>query len=588
LYTFSFATESEVISKARELKLYKKLEWKSLLHFRKGLDIQDPSFILSKKFSLENELIATIKAFYEPASKYKDINNHPQCRFPARKLFIMHELNISKDEFPTINCPELKIYETKAPADNIYLVYVSENVINPPSMMGHTFLKYSGLRNDGRKVEHAVTFYTIIQSQNPLTLIYQNLFSGMPGLFSLQPYRYLLYRYTINENRNVWEYKLSLSKYRKKLIYYHVWELKDVKMKYFFINYNCSTVIYYMLSLANPNIYNEYKLWMTPLDTVKLINKYNMVKDKKLIASNRWIIKMILENSISNKINDVKDIVINNNIKKISTLDFPSTVLLYSYNELEYNKNNIDENKYKIIKKLATEKLNKTNFSFDISKYKNPNKIPNERQFSFGYINIQGEKYLKIDFLPASHLLSDNNRQYFGESELKIFHFSFLLNKNHLDLNEFTPYSMKSIIPYDTFTHDLSYQFYLGIKKEYSKDFQLVHTYKIDGGMGIDFLLGNDINIFAMLNLGIGYNNQANLHAFFNPQIGLIIYEIFHMKSLIYYQPLYINTEYVYNKFVLNHNIFLSKNSALYFNFSKIAAVKKNKNIYEFGVKILF
>ena len=63
----------------------------------------------------------------------------------------------------------------------------------------------------------------------------------------------------------------------------------------------------------------------------------------------------------------------------------------------------------------------------DISKYKSPNKIPSERQLSAGYVNLNREKYMKLSFLPASHLLNDYNREYFGESELKIASLSILV-----------------------------------------------------------------------------------------------------------------------------------------------------------------
>lgn len=588
MYLSLYANESFILSLAESHKIYKKKEWKALLHYKNHLDIKDPSFILSyPKFSLKNEMKATIKGFFEPLKKYKNINNHPQCKFPARKLFLIHELNISKDEFPQVNCPDLKVYENKAPADNISLIYVSEKVTNPSTMMGHTFLKYSGFTHEGKRAEHAITFYTVIESQNPLTLIYQNLFSGMKGMFSLQPYKNVLFQYTKNENRNVWEYKLSLTKYRKQLIYYHAWELKDVHMKYFFTRYNCSTIIYYMLSLANPNIYDVKKLWITPLNTVKFANKYNLVKEKKLIASNEWIIKMILGNMKADEEHKIKNIVQYNEVKKIKDLDFYSTTFLHTYNELAYENHDILRSKYENIKHLTNEKLSDSNFTFDISNYKSPNKVPNESQFGLGYKNSEGNGYLKLDFLPASHLLNDDNRQYFGESELKIFYLSLLLNKKALDINDFTLYGMKSFVPYDSLTHDLSYQLHVGVEKEYNKNMNIVDTYKIDAGMGIDFLLGNDINVFVMPNFGLGYNNQDNFHVFFNPQMGMMIYELFHMKSLIYYQPLFINDYKVYDKYILKHNLFLFKNSTLYFNISKIIA-KKNQTIYEFGMKILF
>ena len=188
--------------------------------------------------------------------------------------------------------------------------------------------------------------------------------------------------------------------------------------------------------------------------------------------------------------------------------------------------------------------------------------------------------------MPASHLLNDYNREYFGESELKIFNLSVLLNKNNIELEEFTLYGMKSYIPYDTLTNDLSYQLELAVKKEYSEDMSYVDTVKIDGGIGADFLLGNDINLFAILNLGVGYNKNDNAHLFFNPQIGGMIYELFNMKSLVYYQPLFINDKKVYDKYVFNHNIFF-KDYKVYFNFEQINAKQEYQN-YEFGFSKLF
>lgn len=51
-------------------------------------------------------------------------------------------------------------------------------------------------------------------------------------------------------------------------------------------------------------------------------------------------------------------------------------------------------------------------------------------------------------------------------------------------------------------------------KKKYSEDMNYIDTVKIDAGVGIDFLLFNDINIFTMLNLGIGYNRYDSAHIF--------------------------------------------------------------------------
>jgi hypothetical protein len=529
-----YSSQEDTVKSAFKNKLYEKNEWKALLHYDNGFKVTDKKFLLSKRSSLKNELIATIKAFYDLPSHYKNENNHAQCKFPARFLFITHELNISKDEFPKVHCQDLQTYEEKAPADDISLIYASENVKNPSSMMGHVFLKFSGINDKGVEVNHAITFYTIIESMNPLSLIYQNTISGMKGLFGLQPYRIIKDNYTKKENRNIWEYQLLLNDYRRKLIYYHVWELKGINMKYFFTSYNCSTVIYNILSLVKPKIYEDKKIWITPLDSVRYLYKYDLIKKAQLYPSNSWLIKM----------------------QEDTNMDMNTTEQL----------------KNKII---------------DISKYKSPNKIPSERQLSVGYVNLNQEKYLKLSFLPASHLLNDYNREYFGESELKIAYLSILLNDKNIELEDFTLYGMKSYMPYSSLTHDLSYQFEIAVKKEYTENTRYRDTLKIDGGIGVDFLVFNDINIFAMFNGGIGYNKDDNAHFLFNPQIGAMIYEIFNMKSYFYYQPYFINNEFIYNRYIIKHNIFINKNYTLAFKLEKIDKESDFLN-YEFCLKYLF
>ena len=584
---FLYPSQQTTLDLLIQNKIYEKNEWKALLHYSNGLSIENSQYILSKNFSLQAEMEADIKAFYLKSDNFKNINNHPQCKFPARFLFIKHELELSKDEFPKILCPEFNKYKNKAPADKIGLTYVSENVKNPSSMMGHTFFKLSGKNTKEKEVTHAVTFYTIIDTYNLITLAYQNLYSGMNGKFVLQPYKWAINSYLHKENRNVWEYDLKVDDYRKKLLYYHLWELKDIDMKYYFTSYNCSTVVYYSLSLLRPKIYDDKKLWITPLDTVKYLYKYNLIEDSNLIASDQWLIKMIEDNISYAEIENIENIIKNHSYDGINKLNFYSLELLTAYNNIEYSKKNINITEFRKIKKRVIESRTHIYNNFDVSKYKTPSKIPPERQVEVGYANVNNIDYTKLSFLPASHFLNDNNKEYFGESELKIAYLSILVNKSDIELNQFTLYSMKSYIPYETLTKDLSYQFKLGVQKEYDKEMNYRDTVKIDGGVGIDFLIAKDINVFSMFNAGIGYNSQDNTHIFFNPEIGLTIYEVFNMKSLVYYQTLFITNDKVYDKYVVEHNIFLENKWKLSINIESVEGDKNYVN-YSFSVNKLF
>jgi hypothetical protein len=186
------------------------------------------------------------------------------------------------------------------------------------------------------------------------------------------------------------------------------------------------------LSLANPKIYNDNKLWITPLDTVKFLYKYNLIENIELFPSDEWLIKMTAEHLDNNKINNIKNIIEDKKYNKISKLNFISLKLLEAYSSVQYKENDIDKDVFKIFKNSINSSAENNGSIFDISKYKSPNKIPNERQINIGYKNIDKEEFLKLSFLPASHLLNDNNREYFGESELKISYLSVLLNKDNI------------------------------------------------------------------------------------------------------------------------------------------------------------
>jgi len=59
--TTLFSNEHDIVKLANHLKLYETNQWKSLLHYNNQLNIKDKKFIISKNFSLKNELDDTIK-----------------------------------------------------------------------------------------------------------------------------------------------------------------------------------------------------------------------------------------------------------------------------------------------------------------------------------------------------------------------------------------------------------------------------------------------------------------------------------------------------------------------------------------------
>ncbi|MDX1453513.1 MAG: DUF4105 domain-containing protein, partial [Oleiphilaceae bacterium] len=149
---------------------------------------------------------------------------------------------------PQANCPELEEFRHRAPVDSVILAYSSENLMQASSMMGHVFLKLEGRDSGGVMRAHSVSYFTEIQGINVPKIIFDSLVVGKQGFFALTPYSEKLHYYLAGEQRNVWEYQLKATPQQLALLHDHLWELKQTRFTYFFDDYNCATLLSYLLA----------------------------------------------------------------------------------------------------------------------------------------------------------------------------------------------------------------------------------------------------------------------------------------------------------------------------------------------------
>ncbi len=258
--------------------LYEDKVWKSLLHLdtNDNPSINTPTFLLSyENFSPKNELEKTLEAFQK--------NSQNICKYPARYLWISQNIEMKIKKFDLKSCIEFEEYRKNTNPYNISLVFVSEDVSNPTSMMGHIFFKLEGINHKGNNVENAISFFTIIDTLNLPYLAWQSTISGMKGYFVLKPYQKQIAQYIQDKNRNIWEYSLELSDQQLKLLSYHFWELKDVDITYYFTGYNCATIVNDMLGIISKEQKKDsFNLWLTPKDVIKKAAIDNLIKDTKV------------------------------------------------------------------------------------------------------------------------------------------------------------------------------------------------------------------------------------------------------------------------------------------------------------------
>ena len=150
------------IESAHQMHLDRDLRWRALLHYKPVFGIfwdrslvDDERFFLAKQGKTDPavELEATIRAFFE-SSNLDD--RHPQCRFPARYLWLSRVLpeyfSVSNNVIPKPQCSGLKNWLETLNGGGVTLVFPSSFINRPASMFGHTLLRIDNLDNPDDKL----------------------------------------------------------------------------------------------------------------------------------------------------------------------------------------------------------------------------------------------------------------------------------------------------------------------------------------------------------------------------------------------------------------------------------------------------
>lgn len=556
---------------AQRLELAREPIWMSLLHYKEGrTHITDSSFILtSPQFSLSAELDATIDAFYAQNAQEN------LCRFPARYFWLKQYIDLPELSYGL--CVGLKEFEEKAPADKVSVVYVSENIAQPSSMMGHLFLKISGINAQSESVSHAISFYTDAKTINVPKLIYDSMIKGKKGFFTLSPYTEKVDSYVHDEQRNLWELDLQLTNDQRRLIQLHLYELKQTEFKYFFQSYNCATVISFIVSLAMPELRESERVWITPLDIAKKINDSNKVQSTQVQTSNRWRLRMLQAQLPNSVVSSIKLSVENKDtllpVVDSETQNFLSFDMANAYNDYRLEKKIIgfSEWRAKEVQFAEVESISSLH-TLDLSEYKNPLKTPPDSQLWVGVANQSNSWYLRTGILPASHSLEDNNSQYFGETGLHLAALSLLTNieTGHTRLENFELYAAESLVPYDSFTGGFSGKFSIGVAPVYGQNMTSKQQVFIKGALGYSYSLSADLDVYALAGIGLGAANHG-AYIFTVPETGLVLREVFDMKSLVSVSQAYnyLGESRALNELMFTQAKYFNDNYAVFFHAKK-------------------
>jgi len=236
--------------------------WLKLGHYARasGHDAPWHSAIHSDDFFLDpqgstdpqRELQATLLALAAPQGE--DPDQHAQCRFPARWLWLRARLPHAPELQTAISCPALQAWTHANRVESLSIVFASGYLGNPASYYGHTLLKfnYKGEVGQTRLMDVSVNYGAIVDQQDgPITYIAKGLLGGYDGGFSHVQFYFHNHNYGDVELRDLWEYRLNLPPDAVNLVVAHAWEVLGKRYTYYFFRENCGYRMAELLQVAD-------------------------------------------------------------------------------------------------------------------------------------------------------------------------------------------------------------------------------------------------------------------------------------------------------------------------------------------------
>ncbi|MFT6917135.1 MAG: hypothetical protein ACJAWL_003492 [Motiliproteus sp.] len=242
---------SQLIARAQTLELAASAAWRKLLLYeasstaKTGLAsaIHSDDFFLAEQGRIdpEAELDATLAALLQPPTSVAD--EHPQCRFPARLLWLKQQLGFSQAEVTEVSCPQFEDWSFNGTTESVSIVFATGYLGNPASYYGHTLLKLNS-KNQSKQtplLDVSVNYGAIVpDNEGPVAYIFKGVLGGYSGAFSHIEYYFHTHNYGENELRDLWEYELKLPQEAVDLVVAHAWEVLGKKYTYYFFRRNCA------------------------------------------------------------------------------------------------------------------------------------------------------------------------------------------------------------------------------------------------------------------------------------------------------------------------------------------------------------
>lgn len=241
----SFASPS-VEDWARQPRWYQLLQYETSFWGGVRSRVRSPSFFLAENGRLDpvSELQSTIEAMRQPVGS--EASSHARCRFPARLRWLQKVGAVEVAQLPPLDCADFRKFSANGEIESISLVFATGYLSNPASYFGHPLIKFNSPREKVQThlLDTSVNYGAITPpTENPVVYAFKGLFGGYNATFTNRQFYYNNHAYGELELRDMWEYRLNLTREEVDDTVAQIWEYLGQFFPYYFFSDNCATAV---------------------------------------------------------------------------------------------------------------------------------------------------------------------------------------------------------------------------------------------------------------------------------------------------------------------------------------------------------
>ena len=493
----------QLIRKAREIHLAEQRGWHILLHYKKKLTggttsrISDQSFFLSRtgRTDPEAELEATIGAFFTPSAPDGE---HPICRFPARLAWLGEQLHIDPARLPAAACSEQKEQLRTIDARSAVLVFPVGHINSPASMFGHTLIRIDG-SSKSSLISYAVNYAADANDTNGFLYAFKGLSGFYKGYYSLLPYYEKVKEYADLEHRDMWEYRLKLSREEVERLLLHALELQRISSDYYFLDENCSYNLLFLLEAARPSLHlsDQTGLFVLPTNTIDIARQSGILEDAVYRPSQGRRIAQIaslldeqgqqaaLELAQGKREAKSLRACATGDEQRREMLDLGAELI-----QLRLSRKELEQQEYnKLYLKILSERsaLGKGEAAYAIAPPPPPDAGHRTSAIGIGGGVRRGDGYAALHLQPAFHGLLDPDQGYLSGAQIKFFDtlVDYVPEQGHPRLRTMHLLDILSAAPRDRFFRPFSWKIAAGWDTEVMEDGRDSLIFRLNSGGGL-------------------------------------------------------------------------------------------------------